>query len=44
VSVAGPEGRLDPLEANSDLIERTVATAREISLALGFHPDPRPPH
>jgi DNA-binding IclR family transcriptional regulator len=37
LSVSGPLGRLDPLEAKPELIERTQVAARNISARLGYN-------
>jgi DNA-binding IclR family transcriptional regulator len=36
ISVSGPRNRLDPIEHNQDLIERTRQAAADISLRLGY--------
>ncbi len=36
ISVAGPAGRMEPLEHRTDLIEKTLRTARAISSRLGY--------
>ncbi|MGB9834839.1 MAG: IclR family transcriptional regulator [bacterium] len=38
LSISGPAGRLEPLEQNQILIEKTCATAKNISKKLGYHP------
>lgn len=38
ISVSGPAGRLEPLEANHSLIERTLRAAAAISARLGYSP------
>ena len=37
LSVSGPAGRLDPLEAKQELVDRTLQAARAISARLGYH-------
>jgi len=37
ISVSGPAGRMNPIEDNARLIERTRAAAQEISRRLGFN-------
>jgi DNA-binding IclR family transcriptional regulator len=36
ISVSGPSGRIDPVEDNQDLIDRTLRTAYNISKNLGY--------
>lgn len=36
ISVSGPDGRMEPLESNQELIERTLKTAQVISGKLGY--------
>lgn len=36
ISVSGPDGRMEPLESNQELIDRTLKTARVISAKLGY--------
>jgi DNA-binding IclR family transcriptional regulator len=36
ISVAGPAGRMEPVKANTALIERTLCAARAISSRLGY--------
>lgn len=36
ISVSGPDGRMEPLEDNRELIERTLETARSISSKNGY--------
>lgn len=38
LSVAGPSARMDPIESNTKMIERTKLTASEISAKLGYRP------
>lgn len=38
ISVSGPEGRMEPLEQNQALIQRTCQAAENISIQLGYHP------
>ena len=41
ISVAGPAGRMEPVEAQTGIIERTLAAARAISARLGYRrPNP----
>jgi DNA-binding IclR family transcriptional regulator len=37
LSVSGPAGRMEPLETNQKLIDRTRQAARSISARLGYH-------
>jgi IclR family acetate operon transcriptional repressor len=43
ISVAGPDNRMEPLEANQPMIDRVVDAARDISAALGYRGDQWPP-
>jgi DNA-binding IclR family transcriptional regulator len=43
ISVAGPDSRMEPLETNQPIIDRVVAAARAISVALGYREDRWPP-
>lgn len=36
ISISGPSSRLDPLERNQEIIDKTVRTARMISAKLGY--------
>jgi len=36
ISVAGPSGRIDPIEHNQDLIDRTLRAASNVSKNLGY--------
>lgn len=36
ISVSGPSGRIDPVEENLELIEKTKKTALQISIKLGY--------
>jgi len=36
ISISGPSSRLDPLEQNQEIIDKTVRTARMISAKLGY--------
>lgn len=36
ISVAGPSGRMDPVEAQTEIIDRTLSAARAISSRLGY--------
>lgn len=36
ISVSGPSGRIDPIEHNRELIDKTLQAAREISEELGY--------
>lgn len=36
ISVSGPKDRIDPVEKNQDLIERTKTAANNISISLGY--------
>lgn len=36
ISVSGPKDRIDPIEQNQDLIERTITAANNISKRLGY--------
>ena len=38
ISVAGPAGRMDPVETRSELINMTLEAARTISARLGYRP------
>jgi IclR family acetate operon transcriptional repressor len=36
ISVSGPSGRIDPVEQNTELIDKTLSAAEKISEKLGY--------